>query len=80
MADKDHPLMKLKVAELKSKLEELELSTKGNKPVLVQRLQDALDQKEKDSENNESEEQTTETPQQHPVPVKKMILDKVAAD
>jgi len=52
---------KMKVAELRSALQERGLDTKGTKPVLVARLQEAFDA-EKPAEEEVKEEETTEAP------------------
>eukprot|EP00092_Neocalanus_flemingeri_P046546 GFUD01052381.1.p1 GENE.GFUD01052381.1~~GFUD01052381.1.p1 ORF type:complete len:477 (+),score=169.69 GFUD01052381.1:85-1515(+) len=60
MSDTDNSPDKMKVAELRAALQERGLDTKGTKPVLVGRLQSALDAEKPPEE--ESVEPTTETP------------------
>jgi len=69
------PLMKLKVADLRAQLESRGLDSKGTKPTLVARLQEAMDadEKEEGPETDEKSEEVLQT-------VKKTILDQVAAE
>lgn len=55
---------KLKVIELRAALSERGLDTKGNKPVLVERLRKALEVEEEEEERKEVQEETTTTQQQ----------------
>merc|ERR1712106_1017540 len=53
---------RMKVAELRSALQERGLDTKGTKPVLVARLQEAFDAEKTPSEGDAAEPEKMETP------------------